>query len=97
MAASARGQSSTAVSGDQVLALPVAGAIALLSAVPAVATGPECADVAVSTRVCTRGPGHVAITTSPDPAYTNPYPAWGFGTLGTPAIGIGGGGIWIGL
>ncbi len=81
----------------RILAVPVAAALVLIPAVPASATGPECEDVAVSTRVCTRGPGHTAITTSPNPAFTNPYPGWGFGTLGIPAIGIGGDGIWIGF
>lgn len=81
----------------RILALPVTAAVACLSAGPAVATGPDCTDVAVSTRVCTRGPAHTAITTSPNPAYTNPNPVWGFGTLGIPAIGIGGGGIWVGF
>jgi hypothetical protein len=42
-------------------------------------------------------PGHAAIVTSPDPAFTNPWPGWGFGTLGIPAIGFGGGGFWIGM
>lgn len=68
----------------------------LMLAPPAEAT-PECIDVGVSTRVCSRGPGHTAITTTPDPAFTNPGAGWGFGTLGIPVFGIGGGGIWIGF
>lgn len=60
---------------------------------PANADGPECTDVAISTRVCVRGPGHTAIITSPNPAFTNPYPGWGFGTLGFPVFGFGGMGI----
>lgn len=68
-----------------------------LAVAPSAIAAPECTDVAVSTRLCTRGPGHTAIITSPNPAFTNPYPGWGFGTLGIPAIGLGGGGLWIGL
>lgn len=79
------------------VALLAVAAAAFLPAAAAHATGPECADVAVSTRICVRGPGHTAIITSPNPAFTNPYPGWGFGTLGVPAFGIGGGGIWIGF
>ena len=72
------------------------GSVAVVLAIPAGAV-PECSDVGVSTRVCSRGPGHTAITTSPDPAFTNPGAGWGFGTLGIPVFGIGGGGIWIGF
>ena len=68
----------------------------LLPAPPAEAA-PECTDVGVSTRVCSRGPGHTAITTTPNPAFTNPGAGWGFGTLGIPVFGIGGGGIWVGF
>ena len=70
--------------------------LSLLCSAPA-AGAPACNDVAPNTRVCSTGPGHTAIVTSPNPAYTNPYPGWGFGTLGFPAIGIGGGGIWMGF
>ena len=71
---------------------------ALLSAAaPAVAAPPECTDIGISTRLCTRGPGHTAITTTPNPAFTNPGAGWGFGTLGFPAFGLGGGGIWVGF
>ncbi|MCB0924594.1 MAG: hypothetical protein KDB50_08685 [Mycobacterium sp.] len=45
-------------------------------------------------------PGHAAIVTSPDPAFTDPGPGWGFGTLRVPVIpnvGIGGGGFWLGM
>lgn len=76
--------------------LVMAGA-ALPLAPPVTAGPPECTDVGISTRVCTRGPGHTAITTSPNPAFTNPGAGWGFGTLGTPVFGLGGGGIWIGF
>jgi hypothetical protein len=68
-------------------------AVALMLAAPAHA-GPDCSDVGPNTRMCTRSPGHTAITTSPDPALTNPYPGWGFGGLG---LGIAGRGIWIGF
>ena len=54
--------------------------------------GPECTDIGPNTRMCTRAPGHTAIVTSPDPAFTNPFPGWGFGGLG-----YGVGGIWIGI
>ena len=56
--------------------------------------GPECTDIGPNTRMCTRAPGHTAIVTSPDPAFTNPFPGWGFGGLG---YGFGVGGIWIGI
>lgn len=73
-------------------------AFALLSAAaPAAAAPPECTDIGISTRMCTRGPGHVAITTTPNPALTNPGAGWGFGTLGIPAFGLGGGGVWVGF
>ena len=68
-------------------------AFAVVCASPAQAA-PDCADVGPNTRMCTTGAGHTAITTSPDPAFTNPYPAWGFGSLG---YGSGIGGIWIGI
>ena len=64
---------------------------------PPAEAAPECTDVGVSTRVCSRGPGHTAITTTPNPAFTNPGAGWGFGTLGMPVFGIGGGGVWIGF
>lgn len=56
--------------------------------------GPECTEIGPNTRMCTRPPGHTAIVTSPDPAFTNPFPGWGFGGLG---YGVGSGGIWIGF
>lgn len=68
---------------------------AVLVAAPAGAA-PDCSNIGPNTRMCSN-PGHAAIVTSPDPAFTNPYPGWGFGTLGIPAIGIGGGGFWIGM
>ena len=72
------------------------GPAALLSAATASAA-PECTDIGISTRICTRGPGHTAIVTSPNPALTNPGAGWGFGTLGIPVFGVGGGGIWLGF
>lgn len=47
-----------------------------------------------SPRPVTTGPGHTAIVTSPDPAFTNPFPGWGFGGLG---YGFGIGGVWVGI
>ena len=78
-------------------ALLVAAAALLLTAAPVAAAPPECTDIGISTRLCTRGPGHTAITTTPNPAFTNPGAGWGFGTLGIPAFGLGGGGIWVGF
>jgi hypothetical protein len=52
---------------------------------------PRCMDTAPNTRFC-QTPGHSQITTSPDPAMTNSYPGWGFGSLG-----FGQGGIWFGF
>ena len=69
-------------------------AAAVLLAAPAAAV-PDCTDTAPNTRTCVT-PGHTAITTTPNPAFTNPYPGWGFG-FGTPVFRLGGGGIWIGL
>lgn len=82
------------------LALVVATGLivpAALPLAPPAEAAPECTDVGVSTRVCSRGPGHTAITTTPNPAFTNPGAGWGFGTLGFPVFGIGGGGIWVGF
>ena len=79
------------------LALAVTAVPAFLVLAPRAQAAPECTDVGVSTRVCNRGPGHTAITTTPNPAFTNPGAGWGFGTLGIPVFGIGGGGIWIGF
>lgn len=67
---------------------------AILIAAPAAAV-PDCIDTAPYTRTCVT-PGHTAIVTTPNPAFTNPWPGWGFG-FGTPAFGLGGGGIWVGL
>lgn len=66
---------------------------ASLNASPASAA-PRCADTAPFTRVCA-SPGHTAITTTPNPNMT-PNAGWGFG-WGTPVIGLGGGGAWIGF
>ena len=82
---------------SKVLVLLVAAAAAVLAAGPATAAPPECTDIGISTRMCTRGPGHIAITTTPNPAFTNPGAGWGFGTLGIPAFGLGGGGVWLGF
>lgn len=62
------------------LALPLALTATIVFAAPAAAL-PDCADIAPNTRQCGT-PGHTRIVTSPDPAFTNPYPGWGFGTLG---------------
>ena len=67
--------------------------IATVLAAPAQA-GPECTDIGPNTRLCARSPGHTAIVTSPDPAFTNPFPGWGFGGLG---YGFGIGGVWVGI
>lgn len=48
-----------------------------------------------TTTTCVTG-GHTAITTTPNPALTNPLQGWGLG-WGAPVIGLGGGGIWIGI
>ena len=69
------------------------GAVAMSAPAGAV---PDCSNIGPNTRMCST-PGHAAIVTSPDPAFTNPWPGWGFGTLGIPAIGFGGGGLWIGM
>jgi hypothetical protein len=74
------------------LALPVAAAASLWLATPAAAV-PECSDLTPTTNIC-QTPGHARITTSPNPAFTNPFPGWGFGNLG---YGVGGGGVWIGI
>ena len=71
-------------------AMPAALVAALILAVPAWAA-PKCTDTGPNTTIC-QTPGHAQITTSPNPALTNPYPGWGFG-----GIGIGLGGLWIGL
>ncbi len=68
--------------------------LALVAAATA-AAAPQCEDIAPHTRMCTRAPGQTAIITSPDPAFANSYP-WGFGTLGVPVIGPGGG-FWVGF
>lgn len=62
-------------------ALPVLAAAVALAA-PA-AAAPDCADLAPQTRMC-RTTGHTAIVSSPDPAFTDPWPGWGFGTLSAP-------------
>jgi len=78
----------------------LAASAALAATVPTAPVGaapPECTDIGISTRQCTRGPGHTAITTTPDPAFTDPGAGWGFGTLGFPAIGPGGDRVWPGF
>ncbi|WP_328360610.1 hypothetical protein OG976_08690 [Mycobacterium sp. NBC_00419] len=74
----------------RVAAAGVAMLASLLLAIPA-AAAPQCTDTGPNTTIC-QTPGHAQITTSPNPALTNPYPGWGFG-----GIGIGLGGLWIGL
>lgn len=75
-------------------ALPMLLAAAALLGAPAapVSAAPQCTEVGISTRMCVRPPGHTAIISSPNPAFTNPFPGWGFGTVG-PAFGVGG--IWV--
>ncbi|WP_313673036.1 hypothetical protein [Mycolicibacterium sp.] len=67
---------------------------ALLLAAP-VAAVPTCTRTGPTTTTCVTG-GHTAITTTPNPALSNPWPGWGVG-WGTPVIGLGGGGVWIGF
>lgn len=57
---------------------------------------PDCTDLGPFTRIC-QNAGHSAITTTPNPAIANPWPGWGFGGVGIPAFGLGGGGIWLGF
>lgn len=78
----------------RILAASLAGTAAVVLSAPAGAA-PDCSNIGPNTRMCSN-PGHAAIVTSPDPAFTNPWPGWGFGTLRIPAIGFGGGGLWIG-
>lgn len=79
-----------------VLAGPFLAAAApvLLLAAPA-AANPECTQITPGTRTCA-SPGHTAIVTTPNPAFVNPSPGWVFG-WGTPVIGLGGSGFWIGF
>jgi len=76
------------------LAALTAAFAALLLAAPAAAV-PTCTKTGATTTTCVTG-GHIAITTTPDPALTNRWPGWGFG-WGAPVIGRGGGGVWIGF
>jgi hypothetical protein len=75
--------------------IAAAAAVLVAPAVPADAV-PKCTDMAMNTRICTT-PGHTAISSTPNPAFTNPYPGWGFGTLAVPSFGLGGGGFWVGF
>jgi len=75
---------------SKLVAVPAAFVAALMLPISAAAT-PQCTDTGPNTTIC-QTPGHAQITTSPNPAFTNPYPGWGFG-----GIGIGLGGIWIGF
>ena len=70
-------------------------AAAVQCAAPAGAV-PDCTDIGPFTRIC-QNPGHSAIITTPNPALSNPWPGWGFGGVGVPAFGLGGGGIWLGF
>lgn len=76
------------MSRARLLTVPMVAGMSLISAGPAAGAPPECADIAPHTRMC-RTSGHAAITTSPDPTLSNPYPGWGYGGLG---IGLRGGG-----
>jgi hypothetical protein len=71
---------------------------AIAGAVPCAAPAgavPDCTDLGPFTRIC-QTQGHSAIITTPNPALSNPWPGWGFGGVGIPAFGLGGGGIWLG-
>jgi hypothetical protein len=67
---------------------------AILLAAPASAD-PQCNQISPGTRTCV-APGHTSIVTTPNPALMNPSPGWVFG-WGTPVIGLGGGGFWLGF
>ena len=67
---------------------------AVLLAAPASAD-PQCNQISPGTRTCV-APGHTSIVTTPNPALMNPSPGWVFG-WGTPVIGLGGGGFWLGF
>lgn len=74
----------------------------MLFAAPASA-GPECTQTSPGTRTCVT-PGHTAIINTPNPALVNPSPGWAFNPGpgwvfggGTPVIGLGGGGFWLGF
>lgn len=68
--------------------------VSLVLAAPAGAA-PECTETSPTTRTCA-SPGHTAIVTTPNPALVNPSPGWVFG-WGTPIIGLGGSGFWLGF
>lgn len=68
--------------------LLIATVAAVLLAAPA-AAAPVCTNSGPNTTIC-QTPGHAQITTSPNPALTNPFP----GMYG--GFGIGLGGVWIG-
>jgi hypothetical protein len=96
----ATGRATRRATGPKHVSRALAAALGLTACVflaPWANAGPECTDVGVSTRICNRGPGHIAITTTPNPAFTNPGAGWGFGTLGMPVFGVAGGGIWLGF
>jgi hypothetical protein len=67
---------------------------AVLLAAPASAD-PQCNQISPGTRTCV-APGHTSIVTTPNPALMNPSPGWVFG-WGTPVIGLGGSGFWLGF
>lgn len=73
-----------------VLAVP---AVALVLFAAPAAAAPECADIGPNTRLCATA-GHTQIVTSPDPAFTDSYPGWGYGGIG---LALGGSGFWIGF
>ena len=78
-------------------AMPVllAAAIVLGAPIAPAVAAPQCTDLGISTRMCARPPGHTAIVSGPNPALTNPFPGWGFWSVG-PVIGSGVGGRWTG-
>lgn len=85
--------------GVRAVIVAASALVMLLPQAPVAGALPDCADTAAHTRLC-RTPGHVGITTSPDPALTNRPPGWGYGGWGWsgwggPGVGLGGGGLWV--
>jgi carbamate kinase len=68
--------------------------LALLCSAPASAA-PDCTQTSHTVWTCVTS-GHTAIVTSPNPALVNPSPGWVVNS-GTPVIGLGGGGFWLGF
>jgi hypothetical protein len=69
-----------------IASITLVASIAFAAPAPA---SPQCTDTGPNTTIC-QTPGHSQITTSPNPALTNPFP-WMYG-----GFGIGLGGVWIG-